>query len=319
MEIFKLTPAVKDYIWGGSKLRDEFGIAADTDRVAEAWVLSCHPDGRTRISGGEYDGASLAGLLSKNPEFMGKNSRRFKRFPVMVKLIDARDDLSIQVHPDNEYAAEVENDQGKVEMWYVVDAEPDAQLIYGFTEEMTQDQFREAIRDGSVIDSLRHYPVKKGDVFFIEPGTVHAIGKGIVIAEIQQNSNITYRIYDYGRTDSEGNPRELHIEKAVDVGITVPSLRETGAQGQPVETDGRLETLLGSCKYFTARLMEVEAATHINVNEDSFAHILLLSGNIKLQQGEYVLKLRKGESAFVPAEFGKVTVCGRGEFIVTTI
>ena len=319
MEIYKLTPATKDYIWGGSRLREDFGISADSERIAEAWVLSCHPDGRSRICGGELDGKSLAGMLSRNPEYMGTHAKNFSRFPVMVKLIDACDDLSIQVHPDDEYAAQTEEDQGKAEMWYVVDAEEGAQLIYGFAEEMTQDQFREAIRDGSVIDALDHIDVEKGDVFFIEPGTVHAIGKGIVIAEIQQNSNLTYRIYDYGRTDSEGNPRELHIEKAVDVGITVPSLRKPGPERLPVDIDGRSETLLGSCEYFTARLMETEAATHFMVDDTSFAHLLVTEGSIKIQNGDEIIGVHKGESVFIPAGFGKVTVSGQAEFIVTTI
>ncbi len=319
MEIYKLTPATKNYIWGGSRLREDFGISADSENIAEAWVLSCHPDGRSRISGGEFDGKSLAGLLSRNHDYMGTHSKNFSRFPVMVKLIDAADDLSIQVHPDNEYAEEIEGDQGKCELWYVVDAEPGAQLIYGFAEDMTQDQFRQAIRDGSVVDYLDHYDVEKGDVFFIEPGTVHAIGKGILIAEIQQNSNITYRIHDYDRTDSEGNPRELHIEKAVDVGITVPSLRKPGPERLPRDIDGRSETLLASCEYFTSRLMEIEAATHFNVDDTSFAHLLVTDGKLKIQNGDDIITVNKGESVFIPAGFGKVNVSGRAEFIVTTI
>jgi len=319
MEIYKLTPATKDYIWGGNRLREDFGITSDSERIAEAWVLSCHPNGRCRISGGESDGMSLAGLLSRNPGFMGSHSKNFKQFPVMVKLIDACDDLSIQVHPDDEYAAEIEDDQGKTEMWYVVDAEEDAQLICGFADEMTQEQFRAAIMDGTILDHLEHHKVQKGDVFFIEAGTVHAIGKGLVIAEIQQNSNLTYRIYDYDRTDSEGNYRELHIDKAIDVGITVPSIRRPGPEALPVDIDGRFETLLGKCEYFTARLMEIESATHFEVDDTSFAHLLVTDGDIKIQNEDEIITLKKGDSAFIPAGFGKVTVCGRAEFIVTTI
>jgi len=319
MDIYKLIPATKDYLWGGSRLREDFGISADSDRIAEAWVLSCHPDGRSRISGGKFDGKSLAGLLSHNPDYMGTHSKNFSRFPVMVKLIDACDNLSIQVHPDDEYASEIENDQGKTEVWYVIDAEEGAQLIYGFDDEMTQEEFRDAITDGTIIDHLRHYDVKKGDIFFIDSGTVHAIGKGILIAEIQQNSNLTYRIYDYGRTDSEGNPRELHIDKAIDVGITLPSVRKPGPQEPPVETDGRLETLIGKCDYFTARLMDIKTATHFDVDDTSFAHLLVVDGKLKIQNGDDIITLRKGESAFIPAGFGSVTVCGCGEFIVTTI
>ncbi len=319
MEIYKLTPAVKDYLWGGQRLREDFSIKADSERIAEAWVFSCHPDGRTRIDGGDSDGASLAGLLSHHSEYMGSHSKNFTRFPVLVKLIDAGDDLSIQVHPDDDYAAQAEEDQGKTELWYILDAEEGASLICGFADEMTQDQFREAIRDGSVIDSLHYVEAQKGDVFFIEPGTVHAVGKGILLVEIQQNSNLTYRIHDYNRTDSEGNTRELHIEKAVDVAITVPSDRKPGAEGQPQEKNGRRETLLGKCEYFTARLMECEKHTTFEVDDTSFAHLLLVGGEATVGGGDSAVKLQPGQSVFIPAGIGTVEVRGRAEFIVTTI
>lgn len=319
MEMFKLVPAVKDYIWGGTRLRDEFGISSDSERIAEAWVLSCHPDGRSRVSGGEYDGKSLAGVLSKNQNFMGTHAKNFNQFPVMVKLINTNENLSVQVHPDDQYAIEEDHDHGKAEVLYIIDAEEDAEVIYGFKGEMTQEQFRAAILDGTLIDSLEHYKVEKGDVFYIEPGTVHSIGKGIIAAEIEQNSNTSYRIYDYGRVDDEGNPRELHTDKAIDVGITVPSYYKPGPERLPVDVDGREETLLRSCKYFTARLMEIEKFTSFEVDETSFAHVLVVGGEIKLKAGENTVTAAKGEAVFVPAGIGKVSVSGKGEFIVTTI
>ena len=319
MEIFKLAPAAKDYIWGGNRLRSEYGVTSDSERIGEAWVLSCNPVGRSRISGGEFDGMSLAGVLSKNTDFMGTHSKNFKHFPVLVKFIDTQDDLSVQVHPDDEYARETENEPGKFELWYVADAEEDAEVIYGFSEEMTQEQFREAIINGTLLDSLEHIKVEKGDVFFLEPGTVHAIGKGIIMVEIQQNSNIAYRIYDYDRTDDEGNPRPLHIDRAIDVAVTVPAFHKPGPERLPVEKDGRFETLLGSCEYFSSRLMEINGETSFDVDRTSFAHILILTGKVKIIDGKNIIHASKGESLFVPAGYGKVTICGDGEFIVTTI
>ncbi len=319
MEIFKLVPAVKDYLWGGSRLRNEFGITSDSERIAEAWMLSCHPEGRCRISGGEFDGVSLASLLSKHPEFMGTHSKNFSYFPVLIKIIDACDNLSVQVHPDDEYAREMENDQGKTELWYVVDADEDAELIYGFGEEMTQEQFRSAVLGGTILDSLEHIKVSKGDVFFIEPGTVHAIGKGVLVAEISQNENITYRIYDYDRMDSDGNPRPLHIDQAIDVAITVPAFHKPGSERLPVSKNGRFETLLGSCEYFTTRLMEISGETRFDVDETSFAHILMVEGKAKIINKDEIINVSKGDSVLVPAGYGKVTVCGDAEFIVTTI
>lgn len=216
MTILKLKPACKDYLWGGHRLVEEYGIEYDGDILAEAWELSCHPDGPSVITNGEYAGKTLKEFIDeKGMEVLGLHCRRFREFPILTKFIDARDNLSIQVHPGNSYALKNEGQYGKTEMWYVLDAEEGAILYYGFKKEITKEEFARRIKDNTILEVLNAVEVHKGDVLFIESGTLHAIGKGLLIAEIQQNSNVTYRIYDYGRVGKDGKKRDLHIEKAL--------------------------------------------------------------------------------------------------------
>ena len=212
MAVFRLTPAFKDYIWGGTRLRDEYGKKCDYDKVAESWELSCHKDGASVVADGEDKGFTLAEYIDKHGKaVLGTDCEKFENFPILIKLIDAKDNLSVQVHPDNEYALRVEGEYGKTEMWYIVDCDEGATLLYGFKHEISKEEFAERIADNTLLEVTNAVPVKKGDVFFIQAGTLHAIGKGILIAEIQQNSNTTYRIYDYGRVGKDGKPRELHL------------------------------------------------------------------------------------------------------------
>ncbi|MGN0552633.1 MAG: type I phosphomannose isomerase catalytic subunit, partial [Oscillospiraceae bacterium] len=206
----KLKPAFKDYLWGGTKLRDVYGKDCSFDKVAESWELSCHKDGNSVIDNGEAKGMTLAEYIEKKGKaILGKNCERFENFPVLIKLIDAKDNLSVQVHPDNEYAMRVEGEYGKTEMWYIVDCDEGAELIYGFKGNVSKEEFAERIKNNTLLEITNSVPVKKGDVFFIRSGTLHAIGKGILIAEIQQNSNTTYRVYDYGRVGADGKTRPL--------------------------------------------------------------------------------------------------------------
>ncbi|MBQ2487675.1 MAG: class I mannose-6-phosphate isomerase, partial [Ruminococcus sp.] len=225
MEPLKLKAAFQDYIWGGTRLRDEFGKESDLERLAESWELSCHPAGPAVIMNSVNKGLTLKEYLEQDWAVrVGEGAARFSTFPVLIKLIDACQDLSVQVHPDDRYAREHEGgENGKTECWYIVDCEEGAALAYGFNRELTKEEFRASIQNGTLLDVVQLMPVNKGDVFFIEPGTLHAIGAGILIAEIQQNSNITYRVYDYDRVGLDGKPRELHIDKAVDVTKTWPA------------------------------------------------------------------------------------------------
>ena len=195
-------------------MRDEYGKKCDFDKVAESWELSCHKDGNSVIDSGEYKGLTLSEYVEKaGKAVLGTDCEKFENFPILIKLIDAKDNLSVQVHPDNEYALRVEGEYGKTEMWYVVDCDPGASLLYGFTHEISKEEFRQRIENNTLLEVTNRVEVHPGDVFFIESRTLHAIGKGILIAEIQQNSNTTYRVYDYGRVGADGKPRQLHIEK----------------------------------------------------------------------------------------------------------
>ncbi|WP_028520803.1 type I phosphomannose isomerase catalytic subunit [Ruminococcus flavefaciens] len=317
MRPFYLKAPVKDYIWGGTRLRTLFGKEGG-ERLAESWELSCHPDGECYISGGEFDGMKLSDFVKEHPEAVGYGFKSGDSFPVLVKLIDAKNDLSVQVHPDDEYAHKYENDNGKTEMWYVIDAAPDSELIYGFNEELSKEDFRKAIEDNTLMEKLRRVPVKQGDVFFIEPGTLHAIGKGILIAEIQQSSNVTYRVYDYGRLGADGKPRPLHIEKALEVTNTKPLDPERPVYG--LELDGVVTQLLADCKYFNVNRHRLIKELELYADKNSFAHVLMIGGSGgELVADNYRLELTMGSSVFVPAGTGAFAIKGNCDVIVTTI
>ena len=216
MKIIRLTPACKDYPWGGALLREKYGVNSDLEPLAEAWVLSCHPDGESIIAEGEHQGQRLSGYAAQyGANFWGTKCEEFGGLPLLIKLIDAKTNLSIQVHPDNAYALEHEHQYGKTEMWYVMEAAPDAYLYYGLKESVTKGELSKSITDGTIIDLLRAVPVHAGDLFFIPAGTIHAICRGTVIAEIQQNSNVTYRVFDYNRIGKDGKKRQLHVQQAL--------------------------------------------------------------------------------------------------------
>lgn len=317
MEILKLKPVFKDYIWGGTRLHTDYGFETGFDKTAEGWMLACHKDGMNTIDGGVFDKMTLQEVIDKEglEKIGGKNCLKFPYFPVLIKIIDAYDNLSIQVHPDNEYARRVENEFGKTEIWYVLDATDDAKLIYGFKSEITKDEFRKSIEDNTLLDKLNVVNVKKGDLFFIEAGTVHAIGKGALIAEIQQNSNCTYRVYDYGRVGKDGKPRELHIDKAVDVSNTIPPKYDIKPMGNEIESNGNISQLLTKCDLFTVDRYKITSDVTLTADENSFNHILVTDGN-----GEIDGKLaKKGDSYFVPAGYGDYTVKGDIEIIVTRV
>ena len=224
----------------------------------------------------------------------------------------------MQVHPNDEYAHKYENDNGKTEMWYVIDAAPDSELIYGFNEELSKEEFRKAIENNTLMEKLRRVPVKQGDVFFIEPGTLHAIGKGILIAEIQQSSNVTYRVYDYGRLGADGKPRPLHIEKALEVTNTKPLDPERPVYG--LELDGVVTQLLADCKYFNVNRHRLIKELELYADKNSFAHVLMIGGSGgELVADNHRLELTMGSSVFVPAGTGAFAIKGNCDVIVTTI
>lgn len=321
MKIEKLTPAFKDYLWGGTKLRDVYGKKCDYDKVAESWELSTHPAGESRIAGGQFDGMTLGEYLNSVHEgraALGTNCEKFEFFPVLIKFIDAKDPLSIQVHPSDEYALRVEHEYGKTEMWYVMDCEPGAFLYFGVNREITKEEFRQRIENNTVLEVLNRVDVHPGDVFFIESGTIHAIGAGILICEIQQNSNCTYRVYDYDRRGADGKPRELHVEKALEVSKFIPS-DTADKQGKAAEVPGGTVKRLASCRYFTAEKLEVSGEMELPVTGESFASLIVLEGSVKISGAENAVEARAGDSIFVPAGSGRITASGECVMIKTTV
>lgn len=318
MKLEKLTPAFKDYLWGGTKLREVYGKPCDFDKVAESWELSTHPAGESRVDGGAYNGLTLSQYFQQVPQALGKNAAAFESFPVLIKLIDAKDPLSIQVHPSDEYALRVEGEYGKTEMWVIVDCEPGAFLYFGVNRLVSKEEFRQRIEDNTVLEVLNKVEVHPGDVFFIQAGTIHAIGAGILICEIQQNSNCTYRVYDYDRRGADGRPRELHIEKALDVCRLEPS--DTASRlGEVKALAGGTVQQLGACKYFSTEKLIVEEALTLEVGEDSFVSLLATDGSGWVEGPENKLAFRAGDSLLVPAGAGRVRVTGRAVLVKTTV
>lgn len=302
-----LKPVIKDYLWGGTRLKTEFGFETDKEIAAEGWMLSCHKDGTNTVINGAYAGKSLDEVL----RLWGYE----EKFPILIKLIDAKDRLSVQVHPDNKYALENEGEYGKTEMWYVVDCEEGAQLIYGFKDKISRSEFEERIENNTLDEVMNYVPVRKGDVFFIKAGTLHAIGNGILIAEIQQNSNTTYRVSDYGRLGADGKPRELHVKKAVDVTVTdVPTI-PYGDVGEVKAFDYGTERQLAKCEYFKTVKLDLDGEKEINA-EDGFVSLLVLRGEITVKYDGGEEKAQKGGSVLIPQGL-KALLVGRAEVIYT--
>ena len=307
-----LAPSGKDYLWGGNRLKSEYGKNLFLDPLAESWECSVHPDGPSRIDSGSLKGRLLSDVLAEHTEWMGSKVPEGKGFPVLVKFIDAAKDLSVQVHPDDEYARIYENDNGKTEMWYVLEAEPGASLACGFSHDVTKEQILNSLKIGTLSRYLNRTPVYKGDVFFIPPGTVHAIGAGLLIAEIQESSNVTYRVYDYDRVDKNGRKRELHVEKALEV-----MNLNTGAdlRQKPRKVNyypGCSRELLCRCRYFETELIVVSLGFAFSVTDTSFQILLCVDGEGGISTDEMFRPLRfhKGECIFLPANTGRCHVIG---------
>lgn len=313
-----LKPQTKDYLWGGVRLKNEYGFYSDNPIMAEAWMLSCHKDGTNTVLNGELKGKTLDEAIKIfGKEVLGKNSEKFPYFPLLIKLIDAKKKLSVQVHPDDEYALENEGEYGKTEMWYVVDCEEGAELIYGFKAEISKKEFSERIKNNTLTDVTNNVKVHKGDVFFIKAGTLHAIGEGILIAEVQQNSNSTYRVSDYGRLDANGNLRPLHIDKAIAVTNLENPKEPYGQTGETqIKGNNRLRNL-AKCELFNTDLLMLND-NYIMKNKDSFISVVLLDGSADLTWQNSLLKLKKGDSVFIPADF-EVKLCGKAQILCSYI
>lgn len=309
-----LKPAMKDYLWGGTKLKEEWGFETDKNIAAEAWLLSSHKDGDGIVANGELKGKAFSEVLSLwGKEALGERAEKFSYFPILIKFIDAKQSLSVQVHPDDEYALKNEGEFGKSEMWYIVDCEEGAELIYGFKENISKEEFERRIKDNTLPEVCNYVPVKKGDVFFIEAGTLHAIGAGILICEVQQNSNSTYRVWDFGRVGADGKPRELHIDKALDVTKCEKPTRPYGRVGEIVGDEKDFKRELVNCDLFKSGIMKISEKGSINTNK-SFTSLIFLDGEAEVIWEDGSLTAKKGDSIFVPAGI-EVKIKGNAELL----
>ncbi|MFT9057274.1 MAG: type I phosphomannose isomerase catalytic subunit [Ethanoligenens sp.] len=313
----KMLPAFKDYIWGGDILSTRYHKPSPYVKTAESWELSCHPAGESVISNGTYAGKTLRYYIDTlGKQVLGTHCAQFVDFPVLIKLIDANSNLSIQVHPDDTYALQQEHAYGKTEMWYIVDCIPGASIVYGFKKDICQKEFRRRIAENTLLDVLNVVPVNKGDAFMIRSGTIHAIGKGCLIAEIQQNSDVTYRVYDYGRLGKDGKPRQLHVEKALQVINLHPV--QPQPELQTIQLDGFTRKTLAACAYFTVELLDVKKAAALESTEESFHALTCTDGSVTLQNGTHPpLEIIAGDTVFLPANSGAYTLKGIGNLLLT--
>lgn len=323
---FLLRPAAKDYLWGGNRLNDDYGKGIKMNPLAETWECSTHSDGLSFIASGDNYGISLAEALQSHPQWLGTHPLKItggkSELPILVKLIDAKSNLSVQVHPDDDYARRHENQLGKTEMWYVLAARKKAKLVYGFNQEMTPDRIQNALAEGKIEQFLNHVAVYKDDIFLIEPGIVHAIGAGVLVAEIQESSNVTYRLYDYDRVDKNGRKRPLHIEKA----LQVARLESSAVPRQPMRVlryrNGSASELLTRCKYFQVERMllntEGRKLSDFQTGKNSF-HVLLCTDGCGVLLGDmgdkFMLNFFKGDCFFIPAESIPLKLHGRAQFL----
>ena len=296
MQISKLCPVCKDYVWGGENLIKNYGKITDKLPCAESWELSFHNDGLTKLESGQF----LKDAVTQNE--LGENVKGFPFFPVLIKFIDAKQNLSIQVHPSDDYALKHENSFGKTEMWYIVEAEDGAGIYLGFKNDVTKQEYELAIKENCLTDLLNFYPVKVGECYFIPSGTVHAIGKGCLICEIQQNSNLTYRVYDYGRLDKNGNPRELHVEKALKVSNLQKHVNNV-LSGQTI----------AASKYFTVKKL---CGTNLVLAPKNSFQCVTCTGGSGTIDGQAI---NKGDSYFVPANHKEYIIKGSVEILLTEV
>ncbi len=297
----KFEPILKDKIWGGTKLKSQFNKSSESDELGESWEISGFDNDESVVINGFLAGNTLPELIEiYMGELVGDNiyNQFGDMFPLLFKFIDANQNLSIQVHPGDEVAAERHNSFGKTEMWYVLDAEFGAELIIGFSKNCSKYEYLDALNQNKVEDLLQKVPVKKGDVFFIPAGLVHAIGKGVVLAEIQQSSDITYRIYDYNRTDESGKERELHTEQALDV-INFEASKNPVINYIPLLN---VITPLVKCDYFTTRMLRFnQSITRYYSSIDSFVVYMCLEGNFVIEHNVEKYIVNKGDTFLIPA------------------
>ena len=312
----KLTYTAKPAIWGGNTLSKNWGKVSKDDNIAETWELSVREKEMATVIGGEADGLTLSEYFdAAGYDSVSAQYKKGVRFPLLVKLIDAADKLSVQVHPDDDYAGKVEGDSGKTEMWYIVDAAEGAEIIYGLADGTDSDGFRRAFEEGHLDSAMKKIKVQAGQTYFIPAGMVHAIGAGILIAEIQQNSDLTYRVYDYDRIGADGKKRELHTAKALDV-VRPYTEEQVNAIRYSCGYD---PSLLANNDFFKVKRLCVSGSETLHADERSFVSLLCLDGNGAIEFDGEKYPIFKGESYFCPAGMGEFKLTGNVEIICSTL
>lgn len=300
MEVVKLRPYIKEIVWGGNTLR-KYGKEAPYSNIAECWELSLHKEGSSIIASGINEGKTLLSVLSK--EDIGQKCDKFPFFPTLIKLIDADRELSVQVHPSDEYALKNEGQFGKTEMWYILEAKKGAGIYLGFKRDTSREEVEEKIKNNTLTDLLNFIPVKPGDCYFVKSGTVHAIGGGITLFEVQQNSSLTYRLYDWGKLGMDGKPRELHIDKSLKI-----------LNYKKFEKQNFDKPVLGECEYFSTSEHLVKDLNEVYANKGAFISLTFIEGEGKVND----ISFAKGDTFFIPNN-KEAIIEGEGKFLLTTI
>ncbi len=307
MEIIFLKPVFKDYMWGGTRLKAEFNKKTPYEFTAESWEISTNKNGKSIITNGEFKGKSLEEIFQKRElrkSIFGNKCIGLEKFPLLIKFIDAKKDLSVQVHPDDEYAKQNENDLGKTELWYVLDCNENAKIVYGLKENIKKSQLKEIIKNGKIKQYLNYIEIEKGDSIYVPAGTIHAILSGCLICEIQQNCNLTYRVYDWDRVDEYGKERTLNIEKAIDV-INLENRIEK------IKLNNNSFQNIISSKYFSVDRIEVNGKKNFISSIETFYAITVIDGKGTICANEKNYEINKGDSFVIPSELGKYRICGK--------
>ena len=319
MEMLKFKPLLKQTLWGGDKIKAFKHLQTDLEQVGESWEISGVKDNETVVDGGVCDGCKLNELVAQQKELLvgRENYARFgNEFPLLIKFIDARQDLSIQVHPTDEIAHRQGKPRGKTEMWYALESDEGAQLYNGLKQQITPEQYKQMVADDTITDALARYGVSEGDVFFIPAGRIHAIGAGCFVAEIQQTSDVTYRIYDFKRRDKQGNYRELHTELAAEsIDYTVLDNYRTDYQLRKNEPQQVVQ-----CPYFTTAVYDLDEPMTLDYADlDSFVILIGLKGSGTLTANGQTVSLQAGETVLIPATIAEVKVEGTLKFLETFV
>ncbi len=313
----KVSYVAKSRIWGGENLCRIFGKENGGENIGETWELTVRSDEMSNIMNGTLMGTTLGEYIESDKSVLGTKYDG-GRFPLLIKFIDAQDKLSVQVHPDDDYAAANENDPGKTEMWYILDAAEDAKIVYGLADGISSADFAKAVAAGDIDSAMGYTPVKKGETYFIPSGMLHAIGEGIIIAEIQQNSDLTYRVYDYDRRDSEGKMRELHVEKSLAVVRPFSEEEINAIRFEARDGEDDSETL-AHCRYFRVKKLVIDGERKLLASDDSFASILCISGEGEISFEGEKYPIRAGDSYFIPASMKEYKISGILEIIISTL